>query len=296
MAGRRRTERVLGGDERDRRKQRYRASLHLHSHAQAGCELDLKSLLQLCPTGPASSSASTSVSKRKQASFLTGLRREQRLAEQQCEEKEVAKTKPTNGAVDLESADVDDEDDEGDLDSTFALSPLAVQMDSQSCRAQRKINSKSSCRGANNCHSRLEERWMDGPPAVSIDALLGTPSQETMLFLVKLAEQDGLTSAASSSVFKQPFRVRRPCGADGRRCRKNGDGDSDEDEDDDALPAVVCRYLSCAAPQAKASRHRRPNPFCGVCGSLAQYVCVYCGTRYCCLPCFEHHRDTRCAT
>ncbi|XP_015785127.1 zinc finger HIT domain-containing protein 1 [Tetranychus urticae] len=34
--------------------------------------------------------------------------------------------------------------------------------------------------------------------------------------------------------------------------------------------------------------------FCCVCGFNANYTCVACGMRYCCVTCLQTHRDTRC--
>ena len=34
--------------------------------------------------------------------------------------------------------------------------------------------------------------------------------------------------------------------------------------------------------------------FCCVCGFDANYTCVTCGMRYCCITCLQTHRDTRC--
>eukprot|EP01147_Barroeca_monosierra_P000791 gene791-4079_t len=51
----------------------------------------------------------------------------------------------------------------------------------------------------------------------------------------------------------------------------------------------LCAYLRSHAPQARIP----PRPICTVCGFLANYTCVACGARYCCLKCERHHSATR---
>lgn len=49
-------------------------------------------------------------------------------------------------------------------------------------------------------------------------------------------------------------------------------------------------YLDAAAEDSKfPARH-----FCAVCGYQSKYVCITCGTRYCCIKCMHIHLDTRC--
>lgn len=49
-------------------------------------------------------------------------------------------------------------------------------------------------------------------------------------------------------------------------------------------------YLDAAAEDSKfPQRH-----FCAVCGYISTYVCITCGTRFCCIKCMHVHLDTRC--
>lgn len=49
-------------------------------------------------------------------------------------------------------------------------------------------------------------------------------------------------------------------------------------------------YLDAAAEDSKLpARH-----FCSVCGYKSKYVCITCGTRFCCIKCMNIHLETRC--
>lgn len=49
-------------------------------------------------------------------------------------------------------------------------------------------------------------------------------------------------------------------------------------------------YTSAKVPPSKfPERH-----FCAVCGFPSNYICVSCGSRYCCVKCLGTHQDTRC--
>lgn len=49
-------------------------------------------------------------------------------------------------------------------------------------------------------------------------------------------------------------------------------------------------YVNARAGPAK--RASTP-PLCAVCGLVAPYTCIFCGDRYCSLPCQAHHSETR---
>lgn len=49
-------------------------------------------------------------------------------------------------------------------------------------------------------------------------------------------------------------------------------------------------YLDAAAEDSKFP----PRHFCAVCGFMSNYVCLTCGTRYCCIKCMNVHLETRC--
>lgn len=59
----------------------------------------------------------------------------------------------------------------------------------------------------------------------------------------------------------------------------------------EALPPHVPTYLRAAVgPPSSTSRRN----FCTVCGFTANYTCVRCGVRFCCIRCQNIHNDTRC--
>ncbi|ESR38410.1 hypothetical protein CICLE_v10029319mg [Citrus x clementina] len=59
----------------------------------------------------------------------------------------------------------------------------------------------------------------------------------------------------------------------------------------ESLPPHVPSYLRAAVgPPSKTSRRH----FCTVCGFSANYTCVKCGMRFCCIRCQNIHDDTRC--
>ena len=56
--------------------------------------------------------------------------------------------------------------------------------------------------------------------------------------------------------------------------------------------AAAAHYYNIAArPSAYPARSRN---FCSVCGYLANYSCVRCGSRYCSIKCNTNHAETRC--
>lgn len=59
----------------------------------------------------------------------------------------------------------------------------------------------------------------------------------------------------------------------------------------EAFPPHVPNYLRAAVgpPSVTSRRH-----FCTVCGFTANYTCVRCGVRFCCIRCQKIHNDTRC--
>ena len=59
----------------------------------------------------------------------------------------------------------------------------------------------------------------------------------------------------------------------------------------ESLPSHVPSYLRAAVgpPSSTARRY-----FCSVCGYFANYTCVVCGARFCCIRCQKVHLDTRC--
>lgn len=59
----------------------------------------------------------------------------------------------------------------------------------------------------------------------------------------------------------------------------------------ESLPPHVPSYLR--APVGPPSKTARRN-FCTVCGFSANYTCVKCGMRFCCIRCQNIHDDTRC--
>ncbi|XP_057534512.1 SWR1 complex subunit 6 [Amaranthus tricolor] len=59
----------------------------------------------------------------------------------------------------------------------------------------------------------------------------------------------------------------------------------------EAMPPHVPNYLRAAVgPPSIVSRRN----FCTVCGYTANYTCVRCGMRFCCIRCQNIHNDTRC--
>lgn len=59
----------------------------------------------------------------------------------------------------------------------------------------------------------------------------------------------------------------------------------------ESLPPHVPSYLRAAVgPPSSTSRRN----FCTVCGFTANYTCVRCGVRFCCIRCQNIHNDTRC--
>ncbi|XP_074302526.1 SWR1 complex subunit 6-like [Silene latifolia] len=59
----------------------------------------------------------------------------------------------------------------------------------------------------------------------------------------------------------------------------------------ESLPPHVPTYLRAAdGPPTSTS----PRNFCTVCGFSANYTCVRCGVRFCCIRCQHIHNDTRC--
>ncbi|CAI9110942.1 OLC1v1011052C1 [Oldenlandia corymbosa var. corymbosa] len=59
----------------------------------------------------------------------------------------------------------------------------------------------------------------------------------------------------------------------------------------ESLPPNVPTYFRAAVgpPSSSSRRH-----FCTVCGFTANYTCVQCGMRFCCIRCRTIHNDTRC--
>ena len=55
-------------------------------------------------------------------------------------------------------------------------------------------------------------------------------------------------------------------------------------------PVHAEKYFRMAAGESDIP----PLHLCGVCGLLAAYTCVTCGTRFCKSACFQTHKDTRC--
>ncbi|VEN39037.1 unnamed protein product [Callosobruchus maculatus] len=63
--------------------------------------------------------------------------------------------------------------------------------------------------------------------------------------------------------------------------------------DEDRAEAEANRRVSYMDIQCEESP-MPPRHFCAVCGFLAKYNCLSCGTRYCCIRCMDTHMDTRC--
>ncbi|GAB4824311.1 SWR1 complex subunit 6 [Ancistrocladus abbreviatus] len=59
----------------------------------------------------------------------------------------------------------------------------------------------------------------------------------------------------------------------------------------ESLPPHVPSYLKAAVGPPSSSSCRN---FCTVCGFTANYTCVRCGVRFCCIRCQNIHNDTRC--
>ncbi|GAB2274279.1 SWR1 complex subunit 6 [Dionaea muscipula] len=59
----------------------------------------------------------------------------------------------------------------------------------------------------------------------------------------------------------------------------------------ESLPPHVPSYLTAAVGPPSSSSRRS---FCTVCGFTANYTCVRCGVRFCCIRCQGIHNDTRC--
>ncbi|KAL2899248.1 SWR1 complex subunit 6 [Bienertia sinuspersici] len=59
----------------------------------------------------------------------------------------------------------------------------------------------------------------------------------------------------------------------------------------EALPPHVPTYLRAAVGPPIINARRN---FCTVCGFTANYTCVRCGVRFCCIRCQNIHNDTRC--
>ncbi|KAK9676495.1 hypothetical protein RND81_11G080800 [Saponaria officinalis] len=57
------------------------------------------------------------------------------------------------------------------------------------------------------------------------------------------------------------------------------------------LPPHVPTYLRAAVGPPTSTCRRN---FCTVCGFTANYTCVRCGVRFCCIRCQNIHNDTRC--
>ncbi|KAL9266111.1 SWR1 complex subunit 6-like protein [Drosera capensis] len=56
------------------------------------------------------------------------------------------------------------------------------------------------------------------------------------------------------------------------------------------LPHVPSYLKAAVGPPTATSRRN----FCTVCGFTANYACVRCGVRFCCVRCQNIHNDTRC--
>lgn len=52
-------------------------------------------------------------------------------------------------------------------------------------------------------------------------------------------------------------------------------------------------YASASAPPPEVFRLPKRH-FCSVCGFKANYTCVTCGMRFCCINCNSIHKETRC--
>lgn len=59
----------------------------------------------------------------------------------------------------------------------------------------------------------------------------------------------------------------------------------------ESLPPDVPSYLTAAVGPPKTASRRF---FCSVCGFIAPYTCVRCGSRFCTIRCNTIHTDTRC--
>lgn len=63
--------------------------------------------------------------------------------------------------------------------------------------------------------------------------------------------------------------------------------------DEDRLEAETNNRPSYMDIQCEES-HLPSRHFCAVCGFLATYSCLSCGTRYCSIRCLDTHVETRC--
>ncbi|XP_068244225.1 zinc finger HIT domain-containing protein 1-like [Palaemon carinicauda] len=61
-------------------------------------------------------------------------------------------------------------------------------------------------------------------------------------------------------------------------------------EEEQAICPEGPNYLTVQAPPSK----RPERHLCAVCGFLAPYTCIACGSRYCSIKCLNTHQDTRC--
>lgn len=59
----------------------------------------------------------------------------------------------------------------------------------------------------------------------------------------------------------------------------------------ETLPPYVPSYLTAAVGPSSLTSRRH---FCSVCGYIAPYTCVRCGSRFCSVKCQTVHNDTRC--
>lgn len=68
--------------------------------------------------------------------------------------------------------------------------------------------------------------------------------------------------------------------------RKNLEKVLQEEQGNQPLP----NYFSILAGPSQFPQRK----FCSVCGLTSKYNCVQCGMKYCCLKCFDQHKETRC--
>lgn len=63
--------------------------------------------------------------------------------------------------------------------------------------------------------------------------------------------------------------------------------------EEDRVEAELANRMSYLDAAAEDSTFP-PRHFCAVCGFSSKYVCLSCGTRFCCIKCMDMHFDTRC--
>ena len=62
-------------------------------------------------------------------------------------------------------------------------------------------------------------------------------------------------------------------------------------EEEQSVPGrETINYLTAAVPPSVLPERK----FCSVCGFPSSYTCMQCGSKFCCVKCFNTHQETRC--